>query len=55
MDRKEGITLTVIRQGLTLGSALAIVTSWSVNHSVGWAIVHGLCSWFYVIYYAIKY
>jgi len=27
--------------------------SFSVNHSLGWAILHGLLGWFYVIYYAI--
>jgi hypothetical protein len=37
------------------GSVIAIVCSWSVNHSIGWAILHGLCSWFYVIYYVIYY
>lgn len=42
------------RSGITFGSALAIAISWSVNKSILWAIIHGLFSWFYVIYYAIK-
>lgn len=46
---------TVAKAGIGLGSALAITISWSVNHSILWAIFHGLCSWFYVIYYAIRY
>ncbi|MEM7166572.1 MAG: hypothetical protein AAF581_13985 [Planctomycetota bacterium] len=41
--------------GIGFGSALAIAISWSMNQSLLWAIVHGLCSWFYVIYYAIRY
>jgi hypothetical protein len=41
--------------GIGFGSALAITISWSVNKSILWAIVHGVLSWFYVIYYAIKY
>lgn len=45
--------LEVTRAGISFGSALAIVISWSVNHSVLWAILHGLFSWFYVIYYII--
>lgn len=45
----------VVKHGITLGTALAVVASWSVNHSLPWAILHGICSWFYVIYYAIKY
>jgi len=38
--------------GSSFGSALAIAISWSVNKSILWAILHGLFSWFYVIYYA---
>ena len=38
-----------------MGMALAMVCSWAVNKSVGWAIIHGLLSWIYVIYYAIRY
>jgi len=39
--------------GIGLGSAIAIVISWSVNKSILWAILHGILSWFYVIYFAI--
>ena len=41
------------RAGISFGSALAIAISWSLHKSLVWAIVHGICSWFYVIYYAI--
>ena len=43
------------KAGIGFGSALAITISWSANHSILWAIIHGILSWFYVIYYAIKY
>jgi len=43
------------KAGIGFGTALAIAISWSANKSIVWAIVHGLFSWFYVIYYAIKY
>jgi hypothetical protein len=43
------------RAGIGFGSALAIVISWTANKSIFWAIVHGLLSWFYVVYYAIRY
>jgi hypothetical protein len=36
-----------------LGSTLAVVLSWDANHALLWAILHGLLSWFYVIYYVI--
>jgi hypothetical protein len=42
-----------VRAGVGFGSALAIAISWSVNHSILWAIIHGIFSWFYVIYYAL--
>ena len=43
------------RAGVSFGTALAITISWSANKSVLWAIVHGLCSWFYVIYFVLRY
>jgi len=43
------------KTGISFGTALAIAISWSVNKSILWAIVHGLFSWLYVIYYAIAY
>jgi hypothetical protein len=45
----------IARSGITFGSALAIAISWSLNKSILWAILHGLFSWLYVIYYALKY
>lgn len=44
---------TAARAGITMGSTLAMVISWSVNHSILWAIIHGFLSWVYVIYYAL--
>lgn len=43
------------RAGIGFGSALAITISWSANQSLLWAMVHGVFSWFYVVYYAIRY
>lgn len=40
------------RAGISFGSALAIVISWTQHHSIFWAIVQGCLSWIYVIYYA---
>ena len=40
------------KAGIGFGSALAISISWSLHHSIFWAIVHGVLSWIYVIYYA---
>ena len=41
------------KAGIGFGTALAITISWSSNHSILWAIIHGFLSWFYVIYYAV--
>ena len=41
------------RTGVGMGSALAIAISWSLHHSILWAIVHGLLSWVYVAWYAL--
>ena len=43
----------VIRQGASLGSVLAVVLSYSHNHSILWAIIHGIMSWFYVVFAAL--
>lgn len=39
-----------VSSGFTMGGALAMIISYSLNHSIGWAIWHGILSWFYVIY-----
>ena len=51
MDRGRA----VVKAGASFGSALAMVISWTANKSLLWAIVHGLLSWLYVIYYALRY
>jgi hypothetical protein len=48
-------TASAAKAGIGFGSALAITISWSVNKSIIWAIIHGALSWFYVIYYALRY
>ncbi len=55
MNNKKGVVDKSIKSGITFGSALAMVISYVNWHSVGWAIIHGLMSWAYVIYYLIKY
>ena len=40
--------------GVGLGGILAVVLSWSTNHSILWAIIHFIFGWLYVIYWAVK-
>ncbi len=46
-------TTTISQTGIGLGSALAVVCSWQRNRSILWAILAGILSWFYVIYFAL--
>ena len=41
----------VVKNGIGLGTVIAVVISWNRNESVLFAIIHGIFSWFYVIYY----
>ncbi|MDB6171230.1 MAG: hypothetical protein JWL59_541 [Chthoniobacteraceae bacterium] len=45
-------TQTVTQTGISLGAAIAIVCSWQRNRSILWAILAGILSWLYVIYFA---
>jgi len=44
-----------VKAGISFGSCLAMVISYTNWHSVLWAIFHGLLNWFYVIYFVIRY
>lgn len=44
-----------VYSGIGMGSALAMIISYTAWHSIWWAILHGLFGWLYVIYYAIAY
>lgn len=46
-------TVQAAKAGVSFGSALAIVISWTQHHSILWAIIHGILSWLYVLYYAV--
>ena len=43
-----------VKSGISFGTALAIAISWTTNRSILWAIIHGLFSWLYVIYYWLR-
>ena len=53
MQQIRTYTTSVTRAGVGFGSALAITISWSLHKSILWAIIHGVLSWFYVIYYLL--
>ena len=53
MQEIRTYTTSATRAGISLGSALAVTISWSLHKSILWAIIHGVLSWFYVIYYVL--
>jgi hypothetical protein len=52
-NRYYGVRVEGAKFGVGFGSALAITISYAQNHSILWAIVHGILSWFYVVYFAL--
>ncbi|MEO8622680.1 MAG: hypothetical protein ABI625_16535 [bacterium] len=52
-QRTMGRSMQVVKSGVSFGSALAIAISWSVHHSIIWAICQGFLGWIYVVYYAL--
>ncbi len=55
-DQKKEITIKkTVEKGVSFGTVLAMIISYVNWHSIGWAILHGILSWVYVIYYIIRY
>jgi hypothetical protein len=52
-NRYYGVRFEGAKYGVGFGSALAIAISYTANHSILWAIIHGILGWLYVIYYAL--
>lgn len=51
---QENTQIYVSQYGTSFGCALATVISYNENHSILWAILHGILSWIYIVYYCIK-
>jgi len=51
--RSYAVRVEGAKYGVGFGSALAIAISYSANHSILWAIIDGLLSWLYVLYFAL--
>ena len=52
-NRYYGVRVEGAKYGVGFGSALAIAISYTNNHSILWAIIHGILGWLYVIYAAL--
>ncbi len=53
IHRYYGVRVEGAKYGVGFGSALAIAISYNANHSIIWAIIHGILGWLYVIYFAL--
>jgi hypothetical protein len=51
--RSYSVRFEGAKYGVSFGSALAIAISYNANHSILWAIIHGVLSWLYVLYFAL--
>ena len=52
-NRYYGVRVEGAKYGVGFGSALAIAISYTANHSILWAMIHGIFGWLYVIYFAL--
>ena len=50
-DFLANTTQVATQTGVGLGSIIAVVCSWERNRSIFWAIIAGILSWIYVIYF----
>ncbi|MBC8001587.1 MAG: hypothetical protein H7X97_03270 [Opitutaceae bacterium] len=46
-------TQAFAQTGIGVGSAIAVVCSWQRNRSILWALLAGILSWLYVLYFAL--
>jgi hypothetical protein len=49
------IVKTTVKAGISFGTCLAMIISYTAWKSIFWAILHGIFSWVYVVYYIIVY
>nr|UWI52027.1 hypothetical protein NZ312_09975 [Clostridioides difficile] len=54
-NNSNNVVKSTVKKGISFGSCLAIVISYTAWKSIPYAILHGLMSWVYVIYYWAKY
>lgn len=56
MDNNKTTTVNkTVKTGISFGSVLAMIISYTAWQSIGWAILHGILGWVYVLYYVFQY
>ncbi len=55
-ENKNNVIINkTVKTGIGFGSGLAMVISYVAWKSIGWAILHGILGWIYIVYYIFKY
>ena len=54
-ENKSNFVSGSLKTGVSFGSCLAMIISYTAWKSIFWAILHGIFGWGYVIYYVLKY
>ena len=52
-DATSQVQQSVIINGISFGTVIAAITSWARNRSVLLMVLHGIFSWFYVLYFVL--
>lgn len=55
MDSNNNTIKSTVKKGISFGSCLAMIISYTAWKIYSMAIFHGLMSWIYVLYYWVKY
>ena len=43
----------IIEDFFCMGMIASMIISWSMYQSFWWMVFHGICGWFYILYWAI--
>ena len=54
MDSNNNTIKSTVKKGISFGSCLAMIISYTAWKSIPWAIFHGLMSWIYVLYIGLS-
>ncbi|MBO0587896.1 hypothetical protein I2484_11425, partial [Sporosarcina sp. E16_8] len=46
-DYQNQRTVNVLKKGISFGTCLSMVISFTAYKSIGWAIIHGCLTWLY--------
>lgn len=54
-NNRNSVVKKTVKSGISFGTCLAMIISYTAWKSIFWAIIHGSLGWIYVIYYIFKY